>query len=143
MNNLVRTLALISVFCGMVSACSLAPRDDADVILDMYAETMRAFSNEDLHGIMKNISKDFHSNVNDQRDYEELRENRKRFILNNSNVAIGFRNINIKTEKSRATVQYTVVIKTDQIEMKWAQTDTLRKSWGKWKVVSWYIEGNM
>lgn len=117
--------------------CSGRSVDETEAIMDMYYQTMKAFSREDLRGVMKNISKDFHSTEADQHNYDELFEFRKLFILNNSNLSIEFREIRIIVEESKATAKFTIHLHTDQMTEIWEEIDTLEKTRGDWKIVSW------
>ena len=131
-------LSLVFTFLIVLSIrCSSRSVDETEAIIDIYYQTMKAFSREDLRGVMKNISKDFHSAEEDQHNYDELFEFRKLFILNNSNLSIEFREIRITVEESRATARITIHLHTDQMTETWEEIDTLEKIRGDWKIVSW------
>jgi len=110
--------------------------NDEDIILEMYAKIMRSYNREDLHGVMVYISKDYRSDIENQRTYDEVKEYRRLFILSNTNVSIDFRNIVINVLEDMATITYDIHMKTNRLRKNWSQTDTLRKSRGKWEVVS-------
>jgi len=136
------TLILLSVLLCLVfliAACSVSNISEDDKIMEIYAQSTRAFAREDLHGVMKNISRDFYSSVENQQNYDEVSEFRRLFIRTNSNVSVDFRDINIEVNKSQAIVKLKVNVLTDQVENSWAEIDTLRKKWGKWEIVSWNI----
>jgi len=134
---LLLTALLCLVF--LIAACAVNNVSEEEKILEMYAQSMRAYAREDLHGVMKNISRDFHSSVDNQKNYDEVQEYRSLFIRKNSNVSVDFRGINIEVNKSKAIVKLKVHVRTDQAEDSWAEIDTLRKRWGKWEIVSWNI----
>jgi len=121
----------------MTAACAVNNVSEEEKILEMYAQSIQAFTREDLHGVMKNISRDFRSSVDNQKNYDEVQEYRKLFIRKNSNVSVDFRDINIEVNKSKAIVKLKVYVRTDQVEDSWAEIDTLSKRWGKWEIVSW------
>jgi len=137
--NTLLFLNVLLLLVFLIAACAVSNVDEEGEILEMYAQSMRAFAREDLRGVMKNISKDFRSSFENQQNYEEVSEFRRLFILNNSNVSIDFRDINIGINKSKAIVELKVYVYTDQIETSWAEIDTLRKKRGKWEIVSWNI----
>ncbi|KPK96368.1 hypothetical protein AMJ80_00280 [bacterium SM23_31] len=139
--NTLLFLNILLLLVLMTAACAVNNVDEEGKILEMYAQSMRAFAHEDLRGVMKNISKDFRSSFESQQNYEEVSEFRRLFILNNSNVSIDFRDINIEVNNSKAIVKLKVYIHTDQIETNWAEIDTLRKKRGTWEIVSWNILG--
>lgn len=132
---------LLSVFIRVIVllliGCTTAVENDHDAILDSYVQTMRAFSREDLRGVMRTISKEFHSKEENQTNYDEVFQFRKLFILNNSNVSVNFTEINIKIEKSTATVSLKINVRTDQMVNEWEEIDTLQKRNGKWEIISW------
>lgn len=131
-------LSLVFSFIIVLSIrCSSRSVDDTEAIMDIYYQTMKAFSREDLRGVMKNISKDFRSTEADQHNYDELFEFRKLFILNNSNLSIEFREISITVEESKATAKFIIHLHTDQMTETWEETDKLEKTRGDWKIVSW------
>lgn len=121
--------------------CSFDNATDEEIILDMYADVMRAYAREDLKGVMDPIAKDFNSEVKSQTDYEELKSTKADFILNNSNVRIEFRNIRLNISDNDAIAQYNVILETDQMNSTWVQIDTLHKDGGRWKIISWRISG--
>lgn len=139
-NNKIRRTVALFVICVSIISCGNAFQDDSEAILDIYAEIMFAYSREDLHGIMKNISKDFHSNVDNQKSYKELKESMTEFIKNNSNVSIEFRNIELEIEKSNAVAFYDVKLVSNRNIESWSRIDTLKKSWGTWEIISWSID---
>lgn len=136
------TLFLLSVLLCLVfliAVCTVSNISEDDKIMEIYAQSTRAFAREDLRGVMKNISRDFYSSVENQQNYDEVSEFRRLFIRTNSNVSVDFRNINIEVNKSQAIVKLKVNVRTDQVKNSWAEIDTLRKKWGKWEIVSWNI----
>ena len=130
-------IEIICVSAIFLTGCSVSVDDDHEAILDTYVLTMRAFSREDLRGVMKNISKDFQSNEENQTNYDEVFQFRRLFILNNSNVSVNFTEISINIEESQAIVSLRVNVRTDQTINEWDEIDTLEKRGGNWEIVSW------
>lgn len=130
-------ITLIWVTALLLTGCTTTIEDDHEAILDTYVLTMRAFSREDLRGVMRNISRDFQSDDENQTTYDEVFQFRRLFILNNSNVSVNFTEINITIEESIATVSLKVNVRTDQTRNEWGEIDTLQKRNGKWEIVSW------
>lgn len=121
----------------LLTGCTTTSEDDNEAILDTYVLTIRAFSREDIRGVMRNISRDFQSKEEDQTTYDEVYQFRRLFILNNSNVSVSFTEISINIEESIATVSLKVNVRTDQTRNEWGEIDTLHKRNGKWEIVSW------
>ena len=135
----VSIIAVILTILLAIAACTAKRSSDEEKILEIYAQMSRTFSREDLRGVMKDISKEFQSEMENQKNYEEVQKYRKTFILNNSNVSIDFRNISISVSKSKAAVKLTVSMNTDQITENWVEIDSLEKKHGSWKIVSWKL----
>jgi len=134
---------ILSCFFLIFMACSGLFSDDSEKILENYAQILRAFNREDLHGVMKYIAEDFHSNIKEQRTYDEIKTHRRLFILEHSNILVEFRNLNISIKDSDATVSYQINLRTNKLRESWNQTDTLHKSRGKWKIISSVITEEM
>lgn len=130
-------IAILLMIVMLLTGCTTTIEDDHEAILDTYVLTMRAFSREDLRGVMRNISKDFKSNEENQTNYDEVFQFRRLFILNNSNVSVDITEINISIEESIAKVSLRVNVRTDQTVNDWEEIDTLQKRNGKWEIVSW------
>jgi len=120
-----------------VTSCTTKKISDEEKIIELYAQMSHSFSQEDLRGIMKYISKEFESDVENQKNYKEVYKSRKTFILENSNVTVDFRNISIKLSKSSASVKLSVSFNTDQLTANWTEIDSLIKKYGSWKIISW------
>jgi hypothetical protein len=121
----------------VVASCTTKKISDEEKIIELYAQMSHSFSQEDLRGIMKYISKEFESDVENQKNYKEVYKSRKTFILENSNVTVDFRNISIKLSKSSASVKLSVSFNTDQLTANWTEIDSLIKKYGSWKIISW------
>ncbi|MFC1493425.1 nuclear transport factor 2 family protein [candidate division KSB1 bacterium] len=139
MKNCLIFLVFLMTLTGV--GCFLDNTSDEEVILEIYADVMRAYAREDLKGIMDPIDKDFTSDVQYQTDFEELKSTKADFILKNSNVNVDFRNIRINITEDDAIVQYRVLLETDQMSSSWTQIDTLHKKNGGWKIISWRVSG--
>ena len=125
---------LAAVFSAYTS-CGFGAEDGSERILDMYAQIVQAFDKEDLHGVMQYVSKDFESEIEDQATYDEVREFRRIFILENHNVSVDFRNINIEIDGSKAVVSYDMHVTSSKMEDTWSQRDVLNKKFGGWEIV--------
>lgn len=135
--NVKKQAALLLIFIlPILFGCTGFSGTDEEIILEMYAQIVLSYSREDLYGVMKYVSKDFTSDIEDQKTYDEVREYRKSFILRNRNVSIGFRNINMTIDNSKAEVTYEVHVDTNRLNDRWKQSDTLMKKRGKWEIVS-------
>jgi hypothetical protein len=121
----------------VVASCTTKKISDEEKIIELYAQISHSFSQEDLRGIMKYISKEFESDVENQKNYKEVYKSRKTFILENSNVTVDFRDISIKLSKSSASVKLSVSFNTDQLTANWTEIDSLIKKYGSWKIISW------
>ena len=121
----------------VVASCTTKKISDEEKIIELYAQMSHSFSQEDLRGIMKYISKEFESDVENQKNYKEVYKSRKTFILENSNVTVDFRDISIKLSKSSASVKLSVSFNTDQLTANWTEIDSLIKNYGSWKIMSW------
>lgn len=121
----------------VVASCTTKKISDEEKIIELYAQMSHSFSQEDLRGIMKYISKEFESDVENQKNYKEVYKSRKTFILENSNVTVDFRDISIKLSKSSASVKLSVSFNTDQLTANWTEIDSLIKKYGSWKIISW------
>ncbi len=121
--------------------CTKINQTEEEQILNVYADNARALNREDLRGVMKHISEDFTSSIDGQKSFEELKDDRAKFILSNTAVNVAYREISIEFEDETAYVDVEISLITDSIDLIWTQRDKLVKENGDWKIVFWEIKG--
>ena len=127
--------SMIVIFVSLVLYCG-SDLSNEDQILKLYSDLSIEYSNENLRGIMKPISKDFTSDMYNMGNYEDFMLSNAALLRMNRNISVDIRNIEISLNDDKAEVIYSLHFISDQSEFLLKQKDFLKKSMSGWKIVS-------
>ena len=126
---------MILIFYALFLYCG-SKLSDEEKILKLYSDLSLEYSNENLRGIMKPISKDFKSDMYNMGNYDDFMLSNAALLRMNRNISVDIKNIEISLNEDNAEVIYRLHFISDQNEFMLKQRDFLKKSMGGWKIVS-------
>jgi len=130
MKYLITTMFFIFITCGNNNI------SEEKNILEMYSQLAVEFHKGNFRGIMKPYSKDFTSDENDLKNYNDVMKYNASLLRTNSSIFINFYDFNFEINENSAQVEYTLHFKSRQREFKIKRRDHLKKEWWQWKVIS-------